>query len=359
MMFTIDVLPARYGDSLWIEYGDRRHPHRILIDGGPSSPDISGCIRDLMTERVGEPKAGEHDFELIVVTHVDSDHIAGMLRLFDDESIHLAPGDVWFNAWRHLPNDLLGAKQGERLSTAINNRGLAWNNAFDDKAVMVPTEGPLPVVELPGGLRLTLLSPSRAALAALRPKWQSEVQQAGMIPGEGDQQAPAGQPDVLGDGPLDPDQLAEVPFVDDKTEANGSSIAFLAEFDGRSLLVTGDAHAGILADGLRRLKDETGQDKVRVDAFKLPHHGSRNNLNRDILDLVDCRHYLFSSNGKIYGHPHPETVSRIVTTAEDTALEFNYHTTITDRWDSARMKRKFHYTTAFPDGASPWLHVEI
>ena len=33
-MFKIEMLPAGHGDSLWIEYGDPRCPHRILVDGG-------------------------------------------------------------------------------------------------------------------------------------------------------------------------------------------------------------------------------------------------------------------------------------------------------------------------------------
>ena len=32
-MFRLEVLPARYGDCLWIEYGDAAAPRRILIDG--------------------------------------------------------------------------------------------------------------------------------------------------------------------------------------------------------------------------------------------------------------------------------------------------------------------------------------
>ena len=33
-MFTVEMLPAYLGDSLWVEYGNPQKPSRLLIDGG-------------------------------------------------------------------------------------------------------------------------------------------------------------------------------------------------------------------------------------------------------------------------------------------------------------------------------------
>ena len=33
-MFTIEMLPAAHGDCLWLEYGPKKKPYRVLIDGG-------------------------------------------------------------------------------------------------------------------------------------------------------------------------------------------------------------------------------------------------------------------------------------------------------------------------------------
>lgn len=35
--FRINLLPARHGDCLWVEYGVGDKLNRILIDGGPVS----------------------------------------------------------------------------------------------------------------------------------------------------------------------------------------------------------------------------------------------------------------------------------------------------------------------------------
>ena len=37
-MFRIKMLPARYGDSLWIEYGREANPHLVLIMAGWPPP---------------------------------------------------------------------------------------------------------------------------------------------------------------------------------------------------------------------------------------------------------------------------------------------------------------------------------
>ena len=356
-MFTIELLPARHGDALWIEYGNPLRPRRVLIDGGPRSRTTERRLRQLMRERI-DPDADRPGFELIVVTHIDADHITGILNLLEDPDLPFTTRDLWFNGWDHLPSDLLGAKQGEALSDAIRARRLAWNHDFDGGAVQVPESGHLPRIELEDGMTLTLLSPSRSALAALRPVWQREVEAAGLVPGRGAAEPPE-QPDVLGERPVDLEELAEEPFEGDSSAANGASIAFLAEHDGRRLLATGDAHAPILVAGLQRLAGQQGLARVGVDAVKLPHHGSKYNLSRELVNLLNGNRFLFSTNGQIFGHPDPTTVARLVVERDDSELFFNYRAGTTERWESSRLRRRHHYRTTYPEGIEPGIVVAL
>ncbi len=336
-MLTLELLPALHGDALLLEYGGGPDLHRVLIDGGPNSTVTRRAIKAaLRTVR---------RLDLLVVTHIDADHITGVLGLLERDGLPPHVGDIWFNGWHHLPSDKLGAKQGERLSAAIRRRGLPWNDAFGGAAVMVPDAGPLPTRELPGGLRLTLLSPTRQALADLRPVWRKEVEAAKLLPGAATSEQGPAQPDRLGDKPLDPEALAETPFVEDDSEANGSSIAFLAEYENRSLLLTGDAHSGILVDGLRRLATERGTPAV--GALKVPHHGSQYNVSKELIDSIHCERFLFSTNGASYGHPDPAAIARIVTSNPGSRLEFNYRTPLIEPWESRRLRRRFRYETLF------------
>jgi len=362
-IFTIELLPARHGDAIWIEYGDPAAPHRILIDGGARKA-TRDTISDLIAQRI-DPAASP-DFELIVLTHIDADHITGLLNLLEDRSVPLRPRDVWFNGWEHMPDDLLGAEQAERLSKAIRERGLPWNAAFAGHAVRLdgtyddPYLAPLPAITLPGGMRLTLLSPTYKTLADLKPKWKEEVEAAGLVPGGG---PPPERPDDLLGGaakPLDPDTDAMERFSPDPSKANAGSIAFLAEFEGRSALLTGDAHAPVLEASIGVLLGSRQMEKLAVDVFKVPHHGSKYNLSPGLLKLVDTRRYLFSTDGSSRSH-HPDrvAVSRIVTMKRGASLEFNYETDYSRPWADRRLRNRYGYDVVVPGPQERWLTIRL
>ena len=77
-MFRIEMLPAAHGDCLWIEYGSGSTVHRILIDGGPAH------AYPALRERILHLPADERRFDLLVITHIDADHIEGIIRLLLD-----------------------------------------------------------------------------------------------------------------------------------------------------------------------------------------------------------------------------------------------------------------------------------
>ncbi len=362
-IFTIELLPARNGDAIWIEYGDPGAPHRILIDGGAENATRDTII-NLIAQRI-DPRATP-DFELIVLTHIDADHITGLLGVLEDYSVPLRPRDVWYNGWDHMPDDRLGAKQAERLAKVIRERGLPWNAAFCGRAVRLdgtydePFPDILPIVTLPGGMRLTLLSPTYKTLADLKPVWKKEVEDAGLVPGTGTRAEPL--EDRLGGapGPLDPGTDATEKFTPDNSKSNAGSIAFLAEFGGRSALLAGDAHASVLEASIGRLLRSRQQGTLPVDVFKLPHHGSKYNLSPSLIRLVDTRRYLFSTDGSSSSH-HPDrvAVSRIITTKRGASLEFNYDTECSRPWATGRLQREFGYDVVVPAPHEKWLTIRL
>src|SRR5215510_8788689 len=90
-MFRIHFFPAQQGDAIWIEYGNAGKPSRILIDAG--TPATAAAVRARIE---GLPKDERH-FDLLVVTHVDTDHIGGVLKLLSDLPEGTVFDDVWFN----------------------------------------------------------------------------------------------------------------------------------------------------------------------------------------------------------------------------------------------------------------------
>jgi len=364
-MFNIEMLPAGHGDCLYIEYGDPTAPSRVLIDGGPyyAFDDLAGRIDSLA--------AGAAPLELFVVTHMDCDHIDGAVKLLGVQASRQVAREVWFNARRHLePAGVLGAREGEFLNALVPEEASWLNTRFDGQAVLVSDKDPLLPVQLPGGLELTLLSPTADKLARLRPVWDDEVRKAGLegasrekvldkLRGTAHLQPPS---DLLGGEP--PDELAKKPFRGDRSAANGSSIAFLAEYrsgtERKSCLFTGDAHAAVLARSISRLLAQRKEPKLTVDAVKLAHHGSKGNTSPSLLALLGCRKFLISTNGERFGHPDDEAIARvIVQSGPGVRLFFNYDNEHTAKWKNGDWQEQFDYTARYPDPDSKGFTVSL
>ncbi len=379
-VFTIEMLPADEGDGLWIEYGPGGgRVNRFLIDCGRKT-----AYREV-ARRLGDDP--DLNLELFVLTHVDADHIAGAVPLLQDG--RFGPervGDVWFNGWRHLNGwhkdeeppaegpDILGAKQGEFFGAVLRSRAFAWNDAFGGRAAVIEDEGDLPVIELPGGMKLTLLAPDWSKLKDMRDRWQRDLaaerrEDKRIEPGDWETalrllgtHRGAG-PDVLRHAPQGPiivEELAEQPFQADHSEPNGSSIAFLAEYGGKAALLAGDAHSPQLAASVRRLLAARNLDKLRVDCHKMSHHASSKNNSYELLELLDCKRYLVSTNGARHNHPDRETMARVLTTAtEGSELVFNYRSEFSEPWGAERLTRQYGYTATYPEGDEPGIVVEL
>ncbi len=115
-----------------------------------------------------------------------------------------------------------------------------------------------------------------------------------------------------------------------------------------------------MVESIDRLLAQRGKARLEVDAVKLPHHGSENNVNRDLVARVAADRWLFSSDGTFFDHPDPEAVARVVTGKQDTPeLVFNYRTKRTAIWDNETLQHDFKYRAAYPDKGQAGIRVEF
>ena len=364
-MLSIEMLPARHGDCLWVEYGTARERHRLLIDGGPGFAYEQG-----LRAKIAALPERDRRFELAVCTHIDADHIEGVIRLLGEPALGCVYREIWYNAWPQISAgmpDAFGAVQGEYLAALIRKRKLAWNAAFPERDGVrtAAVAKALDAIELPGGARLTLLSPGPDLLAKLAKVWDKELELAGIEPDQPEEALARLKRDrkfkahvSFGlEGP-DPKALAAAPFAEDGGAPNGSSIAFLLEAGGRSALLLGDAHPGVVVANLDRLLAARGQSRLAVDVVKLPHHGSENNVNRELVARVAADHWLYSSDGTFFDHPDPEAVARVVAGKQDRPnLVFNYRTKRTAIWDDERLQADFKYRAVYPEPGAAGIRV--
>jgi hypothetical protein len=346
-MFELQTFPAQDGDCLILTWGEPGAPKRMLIDGGRD-----GCWPSLKTALRALPEA-EREFELLVVTHIDADHIAGTLKMLADPDRPVRFKEIWFNAYRHLrplvDMETFNADQGEQLSELLKTVPELWNSRFGGKSILVEDHANPPRLDI-AGLELILVSPTLNKLKKLEAAWRAEVGEEKL-----------GLDDVLDPDPPKPPEippgyeafgavpdvaaLAAEPLTKDTKPANGSSIAFVARFGGRSILLTGDAHADVTEAALRHLplKERT------FDLVKLSHHGSRGNLSAGLAEVWVSDRFVISTNGAVHKHPNAQTIARLIKAKPGPkTFYFNHRHEQAAVWDNPDLQRDHGYQAIYP-----------
>ena len=327
MIFSLEALQADHGDCLLLHAGTADDPRLVLIDGGPSGiygASLQPRLEELRTQRAPD---GALQIDLAMVSHVDDDHVHGMLdlgaalvELQDDKKA--LPYDVhtlWHNAFddviddgadelRTAAVDVLSQPVGDPRADELRRAGLAivtsvgqgrelrdraaklgWRrNAPFDGPVVLPKDG-VRRISLDDDTRLTVVCPHAAQLERLHDAWDAWLKE---------------HPKAVAR-----DQAGTAAFTDN-SPYNLSSIVVLAEAGGRRMLLTGDARGDHVLAGL----DEAGVAKggtTEVDILKLPHHGSIRNLAPEFFQRIAAEHYVISANGRD-GNPETETLEAIV-----------------------------------------------
>jgi len=399
-MFRIEMLPAAHGDCLWIEYGNGQQVQRILIDGGPAH------TYPALRERILHLPAGERRFDLLVITHIDADHIEGIVRLLQDaESLKCRFDRIWFNGRDQLnrvpdpAGQPLGALQGEMLGMLIADYEelggkKVLNVGLPDRLAAIDRKaGKLPTVDMPGDCRLTLLSPDYACLLKLKDSWAEELCKARVasgdllalrgkleesrnlrplgdelgatdapmeerfeLPDPSDRDLAAGIADALGGSDGEPGENA--PFGGDTSKANGSSIAVLLDYPSDDpqirLLLSGDAWSSVLEASVDCLLPRPGA-QLTLTGFKLPHHGSVANVSESLLGKLRCQHFLVSTSGAVFRHPHARAIELLLKERNDRRmlrLHFNYLSTTTKAWSDPADQKARRYEALHPKGIS-------
>lgn len=350
-MLQLTLHPALDGDCLVLSWGDGASRNLVVDLGrGATYKSVRTQLRAL------------NSIDLFVMTHVDADHIAGAVPMVRENTAPFVPKRVWYNSRPQLEaakdrqpiHEPFGARQGEKLARGIVNFQWPWNAEFASEIVSTDSPEAKKPIDLGSGLTVRLLSPTDEALVSMLPVWDAELRKAHIRTFdpdvEDDPLAPHFEP--FGGAP-NVSALAAVPFKGDDTEPNATSIAFIAEYSGKRVLLTGDAHSEILEATIQPLAAAEG-GRLRIDLMKVGHHGSKANTSKKLLQLLDCTRFAFSANGDRHAHPDAETIARILVNDPNRpkTLYFNYSTPMTEQWDSKLLRAKWNYETVYPAAAS-------
>lgn len=366
----ITVFEGNKGDCLLVQSTDKHH---VLIDGGLVKTHFGkvDSYSDNISGYLGGMRDNGIDLDLVCVSHIDQDHIGGILKMLQDEfdwrvfeyqtAQGLAPPppenprppaikEIWHNAFHETigqngrsiysaiaaaaPKAIVNGQDVPRhgdfflkdLATSMNEAvrlsrfigaaqlNIPLNDYFDRKLVrFVRNKPPLNL----GSIVMNVVGPTGAQLKRLRDKWnewldsEKGVRQIRAIKRDAEEaESQLGNRDF--NGFLESSFLG--PAVGNRstvTDENIASIVLLIEDADKRLLTTGDALDDDIITGLKSGRHLDNNGCIHIDALKIQHHGSENNYSVGFGKRVTADHYIFCGNGK-HHNPDKDVLDRVI-----------------------------------------------
>lgn len=302
MPINISLLPASYGDCIFVSSDG----YNILIDGG-----VALTYQDLRDRRnsdkplklfIEDLKSKDLHIDLLIVTHVDEDHIGGIKEWFeydypDDNFVR----EIWMNDDVELEDTSNLHHSPAQAGCLLDMWRKKGREYCSDIVQGVECDR--------GPFHIKVLAPLVKYRNSIAKKISYTLQHSGTDNGTDN---------------ITIKDLVAKPWVNNGiTKENRSSIALeLSTADGCKVLLLGDAHIKDVMKGLK-LFYPNQSTSLQYDSIKLSHHGSKNNFNPKFLELVEAKEYLFSTNGDKFGHPDKEVIAQIVAKT-NSRIGFNY-----------------------------------
>jgi len=330
---------------LVLEFGKPLDPKYILIDGGPD-----GVFVEILDKFLKEKELTDsNSFEVMVLTHVDEDHVLGLMdylkdyesniqsfrpprikevwhnyleyevnstgtidysadstrtRGLDDNNLQNSFVDFWndFNEFNNskynsseirFPSNFTSKsiQQGDDFRRRIEELKIPINTSFHPENEIIVENHPTVDIE---DIKIEIIGPSKKILDLLIKKWKKWVKKR------------------VADRIITRGRDARIP--------NRSSIMFLVSSgsgdDEKRILFTGDGRGDYIISGLKERGLLSENEYFFVDILKLPHHGSEYNVTPEFFDVVRATHYVASGNGGQHANPNSKTLKMIADAAK-------------------------------------------
>lgn len=393
-MLNLRVVQARIGDCLILENGSSKQRKYVLVDGGPDHV-YGPYLRDEL-KKIG---ASGGKLDLVVLTHMDNDHVLGLLEMMAELKDAQAKGQppliqigrMWHNGFAKIVPS--AGAEAESLEMELLT-------ASED-----PTPDPAPAVPAPqtGAVlpRLRVVPPTTPPVTAIS-DIPDEMPSYGVNEGYNLQLLDSelgvprnpGFPDglvmlesaprpirvagikfwVLGPSRSNLEQLRkvwqswmeargmsfDVTIRPDTSKANLSSIMLLVQAGKRRILLTGDGRGDDVVNGLEQSGLLPSGGTIHVDILKIPHHGSARNAVGSLFNRVLADTYVISSAVDIrYNNPDIETLVWLVEAAcrqnRDIKIVATNNTPALEKILELKPPAANHYTLEIMQGTSVLL----
>ncbi|WP_193760771.1 MBL fold metallo-hydrolase [Bradyrhizobium yuanmingense] len=356
------IFQSQKGDCILLESADGR---RILCDGG-----MAESMREHVRSELSKLRAKKKKIDYAYVSHIDQDHISGILQLLNDElewrvydfhkgsggvkkpAIPRPPeiGGIWHNAFHTQVGknagpvaDLLAAAAPALLATripkyadageemyqiatsipeAIKVSRLASPDILDIPVNKLPgAKGPAPLLMIRddmkpvqvGSLKLQIVGPSKDELKLLRDGWNNWLRSNRTKIKEIDTELKKKIAEFSNSSAVPTAVTLRdwngIPDFKGVTAPNIASLMFMVHEGEKTALLTGDSQQDIILKGL----EQTGylnKGYLHLNVLKMPHHASENNFDDEIASIITADHYILCGNGQ-NTNPDPSVIDMI------------------------------------------------
>lgn len=233
----------------------------ILVDGGTGNK-FSDSIEFLERHNI-------KDLHYIILTHIDNDHINGIIKLLKQKEYIKQPVIVY----NKCTSGYISFKQAEEFENLIRDyENIVSFKEYQEskgKIVFLSTSQREKLYKKNNVIYCTFLSPNKDVVKKVY------------------------------DNYIYYKDLKKIKSKNEKL-INKSSIIFLLEFKNITILMTGDGYISDIKDNLIKLTTSIMCPIKDIQLFKLPHHGSKeNNLGiEEIFEKINCEKIIITNNIK-------------------------------------------------------------
>lgn len=347
-MIEIKSFNAKNGDSFYLYFPEEKF--NLLIDGG-----YSDTYRNEIKLELEKIKAREEKLDLLVITHMDNDHINGIIKLIEDngtneESNIVKIEEIWFNSYFNSPTKKeqinlspeiikklkveiktrdedgyigdIGVRELRKLTNLLKEGKYLVNTTFDSEAIYVENKNEVKKNKIV----FKIISPREETLRELDIEFNKKINflddKKEFKYQENLNDYFENFLDMMEHNFEDPERgnisfeddlnkLAELEDEEKNTLNNKASIAFVIEYNNKKLLFLGDASLNIYDEELK--KNYLDIEEINFDFIKLSHHGSKYNISSAFINKVKCSNYFISTDGSgNHEHPHRETIAKLI-----------------------------------------------
>lgn len=383
---------AKNGDAIHLITDAQKN---IVLDMGYPET-YSNYIKKHIMEIIND----NQKVDLLVISHIDQDHIGGAISFLRDisknEYDRKIVNEIWHNSYRHLNlsqvknignedyrvlrtlkenfeaenrkeltsvgDKEISAKQGSTLAGLIYKLGISWNETFEGRPISGIRKASL------GGLNITILTPNLTIFEKLKRFWRNELlsRKFDFQFGEDELFDDAYEFYLLNEAVIENDVTTNISsdtadkFQDllesgvnkkvagDKSITNASSISLIIEEDGKRVLLTADANDDDLFDALKSLSNKGVS--MEFDLIKLSHHGAVKN-NIKWLSIVTAKYYVISTDSSKHNHPDIGSIVNILINNKENhkTICFNNYVETIEEVSNPVLMEIYNYSILLPN----------